>query len=71
MFSMQRRFFDNGGRRSIAGLESVTLRPFPLTFALDPHTHTHTFALLGVCVYVRGGEGGVGSECERDWAESH
>ena len=26
----------HGGRRSLAGLESVTLRPFPLTSALDP-----------------------------------
>ena len=25
----------HGGRRSLAGLESVTLRPFPLTSALD------------------------------------
>ena len=51
---------DHGVRRSLAGLESVTLRPSPLTFALDPPpTYTHTFALL------RGrGGGGVGSRVD-------
>ena len=71
VFDKKELVFDHGGRRSLAGLEAVTLHPFPPTFALDappsppPHTHTSIYSLSLV------GAGGVESGCEREWAESY
>ena len=50
-------FHNHGGRRSLAGLESVTLHPFPPTFAFDPspHTHPHIRSPWWVCVWGGGG----------------
>ena len=47
---------EHGGRRSLVGLESVTLRPFPLTSALDPPAPTKESECM--CV----GEGGSRSD---------